>query len=255
MQLTNSEIEDLREGGQKWLAVMQEIKNAIKVGTNLTTIEEIAERATAKLGAIPSFKGYQGYPAATCLSVNDEIVHCIPKDYTLQEGDIITVDFGVYYKGLHTDGAVTWGVGNISPEAKKLLSGVYSALLAGTDVVQVGGRVNDISTAIERVLKSKGLVIFKQFVGHGVGHKLHEEILIPNYAVSGPTPILKANTAVALEPIAGLGTDATVLDCNNGWDTRAKSGQPVAQFEHTILITDTGIEIMTPLETLIESIK
>lgn len=251
MQLTNSEIEDMRAGGQIWLQVMQEIKKAIHVGTNLTRLEKIAEEKTAKLGAIPSFKGYQGYPAATCLSVNDEIVHCIPRDYELKDGDIITVDFGIYHKGLHTDGAVTWGVGNISPEAKKLLAGVYSALLAGTDAVKVGNRVNDVSTAIERVLKAKGLVTFKQFVGHGVGHKLHEEILIPNYAVSGPTPLLKANTAIALEPIAGLGRDATVLDSDNGWDTRARSGQPVAQFEHTILITETGIEIMTPLETLI----
>lgn len=255
MQLTDSEINDLREGGQKWLLVMQEIKAAVKVGANLKELERIAEATCQKLGVLPSFKGYQGYPAATCLCVNAEIVHCIPKDYTLKDGDIITVDFGVYHKGLHVDGAFTWGVGSVSPQAKQLLHAIYTALLAGTDQVRVGNRINDISTAVEKVLKAKGLVIFKQFVGHGIGHHLHEDILIPNYAISGPTPLLKANTAVAIEPIAGLGSDATVIDSDNGWDTYARSGQPVAEFEHTVLVTPQGPEIITPLESLFDGTK
>lgn len=245
----------MRLAGQKWLEIMRVLKSHIQIGTNLKEIERIAEQESAKRGVIPSFKGYQGYPAATCLSVNEEIVHCIPKDYALKNGDIITVDFGVYHQGLHVDGAVTWGVGEISPRNKQLLKGVYAALLAGTDAIKVGGRVNDISTAIEKILNAKGFVIFKPFVGHGIGHRLHEDIFIPNYSIPGSTPMLQANMAVALEPIAGLGEDDTILEGDNGWDTKAKSGQPVAEFEHTVLITPQGPEIMTPLETLIDSIK
>lgn len=242
----------MREGGRKLVTIMRTLKSAIRPGANLQTLEDIAEQEARKQGGIPSFKGYRGYPAATCLSVNEEIVHCIPRDRELRTGDIISVDIGLYYKGVHTDMAVTWPVGPTSPEVKRLMTGTYTALLAGTEAIRPGGRVNDISKAIEKVLKGKGFTIFKQFVGHGVGRQLHESPMIPNFATPMPGELLKPGMALALEPIAGLGSEA-VEQGDNHWDTRAADGRPVAHFEHTVLVTDSGFEVITPLETLIGS--
>lgn len=240
----------MREGGKKLIAIMQNLKEAIKPGVNLRSLEEIAEREAKRHGGIPSFRGYRGYPASVCLSVNEEIVHCIPCDRELQAGDIISVDMGLYYKGIHTDVAVTWPVGEISPELKRLIEGTYVALRAGTEAIRPGGHVNDISKAIEKVLSGKGLTIFKQFVGHGVGKQLHESPIIPNFAARMPGEKLKPGMALALEPIAGLGGESVKQDSNQ-WDTRTTDGRPAAHFEHTVLVTNSGFEVITPLEILI----
>lgn len=248
--LNEQEIDNLREGGKKLVTILQAIKEATKPGVNLKTLEEIAEREAALTGGILSFKGYRGYPAPVCLSVNEEIVHCIPRDRVLNAGDIVSVDAGLYYKGVHTDMAVTWPVGQVSPEVKRLLQGTYAALLSGTEAIRPDNHVNDISSAIEKVLRGKGLTIFKQFVGHGIGRQLHEDPMIPNFATKVPGLKLQPGIALALEPIAGLGGEAVDQD-GNQWDTRAADGKPVAHFEHTVLVTDSGFEVITPLETLI----
>jgi methionyl aminopeptidase len=174
-----------------------------------------------------------------------------PETVSCKSGDIITVDFGLYYHGVHVDAAVTWPIGAVGPEARRLLDGTYAALLAGTEQVKPGHHVGDISAAIGRTLTARGLTIFRQFVGHGIGRQLHEEPMVPNFP-SGRGRKLVPGMALALEPIAGLGSENTILDDNN-WDTRTTDGKPAAEFEHTVLVTETGVEVLTPLETLIGS--
>ncbi|MFH0905636.1 MAG: type I methionyl aminopeptidase [bacterium] len=252
-RLTEEEIASMREAGRKLVAVLAEIKSAIAPGVNLMQLEEIADRATRKHGALPSFRGYHGYPAATCLSVNEQIVHAVPQDRVLRDGDILSVDMGLYYQGVHADATVTWSVGRVAPAVKRLMDGTYAALLAGTDQVKPGAHAGDISQAIEKVLKARGLTIFQQFVGHGIGKKLHEDIVIPNFFTGEMGPKLTPGTAIAIEPIAGLGSSDQVITSPDGWTAYAEDSQPAAHFEHTVLVTDQGHEVLTPLETLIGS--
>ncbi|RLC37905.1 type I methionyl aminopeptidase [candidate division Kazan bacterium] len=252
MQLSKTDIENMREGGRKLVEILAAIKREVRPGVSLVRLEEVAQAETKKQGGIPSFKGYQGYPAATCLSVNEQVVHCIPDDRILKEGDIITVDFGLFYKGLHTDAAVTFCVGKVSPEARRLLRGTYAALLAGTDQARPGNHVNDISAAIDRTLKANRLTTFRQFTGHGVGARLHQEPIIPNFSNPSQGMKLVPNMAIAIEPIVGLGS-SEILTGDNGWNVSTKDGKLAAQFEHTVLITETGYEIITPIEKLVGS--
>jgi methionyl aminopeptidase len=250
--LTDQDIADLREGGQRLVAVFQALKPLIRPGTNLLDIEKLAHDTMTQLGGTPSFLGYEGYPAATCLAVNSGIVHGIPKDYVLKEGDIVGVDMGLFYKGWHTDAAVTWPVGQITPEAKRLLDGTRAALLAGTDAARPGNRVQDVSRAIEGVLRSRNITIFRSLVGHGVGRQLHLPPMIPNFDSGEPGPILQSGMTIALEPITGLGQEE-MTELPDGWTLETADGKLAAQFEHTLLVTSNGPEILTPLESLIDS--
>lgn len=254
MKLTDEEIADLREGGRRLVLILERLRREIKPGTNLQTLSRLAETEAKRQGGLPSFQGFEGYPAPVCLCVNDQVVHCIPSDTVLQAGDIITVDMGLYYRGLHTDAAVTWAVGQVSPIVKRLMDGAYAALLAGTSEVRSGAKVSAVSGAIEKTLTGKGLTIFRQFVGHGVGHRLHENPMIPNFTTPGSSPTLIAGTALAIEPIVGLGDEETITEADD-WSVRTADGKPVAEFEHTVLVTDQGYEVITPLETLIGSPK
>lgn len=252
MNLTEQDIADLRESGRRLVAVFQALKPRIQPGVTLIELDKLASDTIDQLGGLPSFRGYEGYPAATCLSVNQVIVHGIPTDYALKAGDIIGVDIGFYYKGWHTDAAVTWPVGEIAPEAKRLLAGTYAALLAGTDAAKVGNRVQDISKAIEQTLRGRNLTPFRSLVGHGVGRQLHLPPMIPNFDTGKPGPTLEEGMTIALEPIVGLGRDEMV-ESPDGWTLLAADEKLAAQFEHTLLITANGPEILTPLESLIES--
>ncbi len=252
--LTPAQIVHLREGGRRLVAILARLRQAIKPGANLLDIARLAEVEAKRQGGLPSFLGFEGYPAAVCLCVNDQVIHCIPQDRVLREGDIITVDMGLYYHGLHTDAAVTWAVGKVGPAVGRLLDGAYAALLAGTGEVKAGVKVDTISRAIEKILRVRGLTIFRQFVGHGVGQELHQSPMIPNFrdADAGASPTLLAGTAIAIEPIVGLGTEE-VLTAADGWSTRTVDGRPAAEFEHTVLVTPEGAEIITPLEMLVGS--
>jgi len=250
--LTDSEIISLREGGKKLVEVFEILKSHIRPGVNLLELSDIAEKEILARDAIPCFKGYEGFPAAACLSADEQVVHCIPVDRVLKEGEIITVDMGLSYQGINTDAAVTWGVGEISADRKRLLEGTYRALLAGTDQVRPGIHVNTISAAIEGVLKASNLTIFKQFVGHGIGHELHEDPYIPNFASGEVGPTLSVNQAIAIEPITGLGVDQ-IITASDGWSVATADGRPSAHFEHTILVSESGFEVITPLETLLGS--
>ncbi len=248
--LTPEDIIDLKEGGRKLMAIFKELKERVRSGVNLLDLEKLADNLFSQSGGLPSFKGYKGYPSSLCLSVNNVVVHGIPIDYVLQEGDILAIDMGIYYRGWHTDAAVTLPVGKIAPETRRLLDGAYMALLAGTEAVKEGNYVQDISKAIEQILRGRGLTIFRQLVGHGVGRKLHLDPMIPNFDTGSKGMELKSGLVVALEPIAGLGKEETD-ELSDGWTIKTVDGALAAHFEHSILLTPSGPEVLTPLDGLI----
>lgn len=248
--LTPQDIIDLKEGGRRLMTIFAALKEQVRPGTNLLSLEKLANDLFGQSGGLPSFKGYKGYPSSLCLSVNSVVVHGIPVDYILREGDVLAIDMGMYYRGWHTDAAITLPVGNIAPEVHRLLSGTYAALLAGTEAARVGNHVEDISKAIEQILRGRGLTIFRQLVGHGVGRELHLDPIIPNFDSGSKGIELKPDQIVALEPIAGLGKEET-KELPDGWTIETVDGKPAVHFEHSILLTPTGAEVLTPLDGLV----
>ncbi|MBU1083161.1 type I methionyl aminopeptidase, partial [Patescibacteria group bacterium] len=195
--------------------------------------------------------GYEGYPAAVCVSVNSGIVHCIPTDYQLQEGDLISVDCGLLFEDMYTDAAVTWIVGKDINGYSKLLRATHAALLAGTNQARAGITIGEISSAIEKSLKKSQLTIMRQFVGHGIGKKLHEPPIVPNFMGHDKDVVLPTGSTIAIEPIAGLGSEDYKTE-EDRWSTRTLDNSVVAHFEHTIAITDDGYEVLTPLDEIID---
>ena len=248
--LSPEDIIDLKESGRRLMTIFKALKEQVRPGVNLLDLEKLADNLFSRSGGLPSFKGYKGYPSSLCLSANSIVVHGIPTDYILREGDILAIDMGMYYRGWHTDAAITLPVGNIAPEARRLLSGTYAALLAGTEAFRVGNYVEDISKAIEQILRGRGLTIFRQLVGHGVGRELHLDPMIPNFDSGSKGIELKSGLVVALEPIAGLGKEET-KQLSDGWTIETADRGLAAHFEHSILLTPTGPEVLTPLDGLI----
>lgn len=246
-----AEIEVMAEGGKRLVEILKSLHQQLVPGVSLMVLDAIARAEAARLDGRPSFLGYKGYPAAICASVNEGIVHCIPTDYQLQNGDLISIDFGFYYHGWHTDAAVTWIVGEDINGLRPLLKGVYEALRAGVQEVQVGIKVGVVSEAIETVLKANKLTIMKQFVGHGVGRALHEEPVIPNFVGHDKNVILPEGAVIAIEPIAGIGREEyTTLE--NNWSVLTTDKRPVAHFEETVAITAKGSRILTPIQQILD---
>ena len=243
---TASEIVAIRKSGQ----ILAEILDILAVSTvaGITTgeIDKLAEQELEKRGAKPAFKGYDGFPASICISINDEIVHGIPSGRVVKDGDLVGLDFGVLYDGMITDSAVTVPVGKISKDAEKLLEYTELALESGIAVLKDGVKVGDIGAAIENTLIKGGLKVIETLGGHGVGHKVHEEPYIANFGTAGTGETLRAGMTIALEPIASLGThDADLAD--DDWTYVTRDHSLSAQFEHTLLITKDGSEILTKL--------
>lgn len=243
---TAEEIAALRESGRMLAAVLNHLQQETRPGVTPQDMSRLAAEELKKLGGEPAFKGFHGYPDIICISVNDQVQHSIPNNRSFEEGDVVNYDFGVRYKGMITDSGITVGVGTLGPAEQRLLQGTQQALEAGVAAVHDGCRVGDISAAIETVLKKYRLGIVRELVGHGVGHELHEEPNIPNYGKAGTGPTLKAGMTIALEPITTLGSEAIVGD-PDGWTLWTVDGSKSAQFEHTILVTKTGAEILTKM--------
>ena len=240
------EIEIMRQAGRIVATVLAELKSQVKPGVKTRALDEIALRETEKLGAIPSFKGYHGYPASVCVSINDEIVHGIPGNRVMNEGDIVSIDFGVIYDDFQGDAALTVGVGRITPEAEKLLKATEGSLMAGIQVAHAGARLGDISSAIQEYAESRGYSVVREYTGHGIGRNMHEDPPIPNFGIPGQGPLLKKGMTLALEPMINIGDWRTKLEDDN-WTVKTSDGSLSAHFEHTIAITDEGSEILTAL--------
>lgn len=245
---TANEVMAMRESGRLLATVLQAVKAKVEPGVSTKDLARLAAAELTKLGGRPAFLGYQGFPDVICISINDEVVHGIPRaDKIIRSGDLVSLDFGVIYEDMITDAAITVIAGK--PKQKRhvnLVSHTETALQVGIDAVHAGVRTGDIGASIERYLKKYGYGIVRDLVGHGVGHELHEDPNIPNYGRPDSGPWLNAGLTIAIEPMVTLGTDRIYI-ADDDWTVMTADGSWAAHFEHTILITDTGAEILTKL--------
>lgn len=235
----------MRISGKALRQVHDAIAPFVKPGATTMDLENAAVRKIEELGAIAAFKGYHGYPAALCTSVNNEVVHGIPNDKrVLNEGDIVSIDCGVIIDGFYSDAAVTYPVGKVSPETQKLLDVTNASLEAAIQQCQVGGRLFDISAAVQEMCEAEGFGVVRDFVGHGIGKSMHEDPQVPNFGAAGKGPRLKAGMVLAIEPMINAGgPEVRVL--KDGWTAVTVDGSYSAHFEHTVAITKDGPRVLT----------
>ena len=238
------EIELMIVAGRIVYETHQHIKNMVKPGVSLLQIDAEAEKFILSKGATPSFKGYEGFPNATCISVNEEVVHGIPSNRKLKNGDIVSIDIGANYKGYHGDSAWSYAVGNIDDDKKYLMEHTKKALFEGIKEVKPGNHVGDIGYAVEKYANAHHLGIVRELVGHGVGNNVHEDPDVPNYGNRHTGPILKEGMVIAIEPMLNLGSDDIVVE-DNDWTITTLDKKPSAHFEHTVLVTKDGYQILT----------
>ncbi len=242
---SSREIELMRQAGRILDETRQMVAKHVKPGVTTYQLDQLAEAHIIKLGGIPSFKGYQGFPGTLCTSVNEVVVHGIPsKRKVLKAGDIVTLDFGVNYKGYHADSATTYPVGEVSDDIKQLLKVTEEALYEGLKFAKPGQHVSDISHAIEAYVKPYGYGIVEEFTGHGIGRELHEDPYVPNFGAPGLGAVLKPGMTFCVEPMVNLGTKHVRILSDN-WTTITTDKKPSAHFEQMIVITETGYDILT----------
>ena len=242
---SNREIDLMIEAGRITALAHRKVKEAIRPGISTYELDKIAEETIRACGAIPSFKGYGGFPGSICASINNVVVHGIPKKSTiLKNGDIISVDIGANYKGYHGDSAMTHGVGEVSESRKKLMEVTEASLYKGLEQAKPGNRLSDISHAIEAYVLEHGYSVVKDFTGHGIGRNLHEDPAIPNYGEAGHGPILKPGMTLAIEPMVNAGKYGVRI-LSDDWTTVTVDKSDSAHFEHTIVITENGYKILT----------
>ena len=239
------EIAGMREAGAIVAAVLRVLSQAAQAGVATAELDRIAAAETKARGAKPAFLGYRGYPATLCVSINEEVVHGIPKaDRRLAAGDIVSLDFGVVFNGLFADGAVTVGVGPVGAKAQALMDATREALVRGIDEMRPDRRVGDVSAAIQRYVESKGFSVVRSFVGHGIGRALHEDPAVPNFGKAGTGLRLAPGMVLALEPMVNAG-DFDVRVQDDGWTAVTRDGKWSAHFEHTVAVTQGEPEILT----------
>jgi methionyl aminopeptidase len=240
------EIEQLKRSNAMVAEVFEKLRGMIAPGITTKELDQVAEEFILLKGARPAFKGYRGFPATLCISINDEVVHGIPGQRRLKEGDIVSLDVGVNYIGYFGDAAITLPVGEVDPEAKRLLEVTKKALYIGIEKAKAGNRLFDISYAIQSWVESHGFSVVRDFVGHGIGRELHEEPQIPNFGIPHQGPRLEKGMVFALEPMVNEGTHEVRI-LSDGWTVVTADGKRSAHFEHTIAITDDGAEILSVL--------
>lgn len=241
---TLEELKVLREAGAILASVVNELKCSLKSGVTTLEIDQKAEELMKSRKVIPAFKGYRGFPACVCLSVNEEVVHGVPGDRILKDGDIASLDVGIIYKGYYSDMAATFGIGTIRPELKKLLDVTSESLRKGIERARPGNHLSDISHAIQKHAEANQFSIVREFVGHGIGKHLHEDPEIPNFGSPHQGPVLKEGMVLAIEPMVNIGRSATRI-LRDGWTVATEDGKPSAHFEHTIAIGRDEPEILT----------
>jgi methionyl aminopeptidase len=240
------ELRRMRAAGRITAEALAMLREQIKPGITTRELDQMAYRFIRKNRARPSFKGYRGFPASICASVNEEVVHGIPGGRVLKSGDIISVDLGVIYEGYQGDAAFTMGVGEIDRLARDLIAATEASLYAGIEQARPGNRLGDVSAAIEREASSRGFAVVREYVGHGIGRQMHEDPPIPNFGTPGEGPLLRQGMTMALEPMVNIGDWRTKVLKDN-WTVVTLDGSLSAHFEHTVAITANGPEILTRL--------
>ena len=240
------EIEKMRRSNQIVAEILAEMKTSARPGVTTRELDELAEALLAKLKAHSAFKGYNGYPAALCTSVNEEVVHGIPSSRVLKEGDILSLDFGAIYDGFYGDAAITLPIGSISTEAEQLLRVTEEALYLAIDQARPENRLMDISAAIQRHVESHGFSVVRDFVGHGIGKHLHEKPQVPNFGIPGRGVRLKPGMTLAIEPMINAG-GCEVMIREDGWTAVTKDRSLSAHFEHSVAVTENGPAILSKL--------
>ncbi|MBI5197511.1 MAG: type I methionyl aminopeptidase [Nitrospirae bacterium] len=240
------EIEKIRAAGKMVAEVFEEVKTWIRPGITTLELDRMAETAIRKRGGTPAFKGYRGFPCTLCTSLNEEIVHGIPSIRKVLEGDILGVDMGVWLDGYYGDSAISFPIGKVSDEAKRLLQVAEESLYRGIEKSRVGNRLSDISYAIQSYVEDAGYSVVREFVGHGIGRDLHEEPQVPNYGTPGKGPRLKTGMVLAIEPMVNIGGPHTRVLADQ-WTAVTRDGSLSAHFEHTVAILEDGPRILTVL--------
>jgi len=240
------EVAIMRQAGKIVAKTLQRLTEEIKPGIKTSHLDSVAASELKKYGAKASFKGYRGFPASLCISVNDEIVHGIPGERELNSGDIVSLDFGAVVDGFHGDGAVTVGVGKISPKAQELVAVTEAALMVGIKAARNGAHLGNVSAAIQNYVETRGFSVIREYSGHGVGRDLHEDPLVPNFGPPDEGPVLRKGMTLAIEPMVTTGDWRTRV-AGNKWTVLTVDGSLAAHFEHTIAISEDEAEILTLL--------
>lgn len=245
---SREEVEAIRKSSLIVGRILSEVQGLVKPGVTTKELDTYAEQRARDMDATPAFKGYRGYPASLCTSVNEEIIHGIPSSRILREGDIISLDFGVILDGYYGDAAVTYPVGEVTVKAKNLIAAAEGAFFAGIIQMRPGKRVSDISHAIQRSVEAQGFSVIRSFVGHGIGFSLHEEPQVPNFGTPGSGPKIKPGLVLAIEPMIAVG-DWNVEILTDNWTAVTRDGSLSAHYEHTVALTEAGVEILSQEET------
>jgi len=241
------EIDLIRKSGRIVAEALARLTRLVEPGITTLDLDRLAEEYILKRGAKPAFKGYRGYPYSLCASVNEQVVHALPSERTLKEGDIISLDLGSIVDGYYGDAAVTVPVGQVSDEANRLIDVTQESLRRAIDAVHPGGRLSDISHAVQAAVEGEGFSVVRLFVGHGIGRSLHEEPQIPNFGPPGHGPVLKTGMVLAIEPMVNAGSpDVMILE--DSWTAVTCDGSLSAHFEHTVALTENGTEVLTSLD-------
>ncbi len=242
---TDSEIKVMRENGKILASIMKEIKNRVEPGITTKDLDGLAESLILKYGGIPSFKGYDNFPASLCVSTNEQIVHGVPSERILKEGDIVSLDLGFFKDGFHSDMAITAAVGEIIPETNRLIKAAKKALKLGIKKAKIGNTFGDVSNTIQRFIEDQGFVIIKDLCGHGIGENLHEEPQILNYGKRHKGFEIKQGMCFCLEPMLAMTGEGKIKKSNDGFGFETENGSLSSHFEHTIAITKKGAEVLT----------
>ncbi|MCI5072960.1 type I methionyl aminopeptidase [bacterium] len=241
---SKEELDIMRKVNKLLAGVRETLREMVKPGVTTLDLDKKAESMIRDFGAVPAFKGYHGFPSTLCTSINEEVVHGIPSNRVLQEGDVLGMDMGAILQGFYADTAITCKVGQVSAEAEKLLKVTEQSLYRGIEQAKPGGRLNDIGAAVQKCVEKEGYSVVREFVGHGIGKQLHEDPQVPNYGVAGTGMMLKAGMVIAIEPMVNIG-GAKVNILDDGWTAVTEDGSLSAHFEHTVAITENGPEILT----------
>lgn len=243
---TPEEIERMRRAGILAAEALREVARAVRPGVTGAQLDRIGEEFIRDRGGVPSFKGYRGFPASLCISVNDEVVHGIPNGRPLRDGEIVSIDVGAILDEFHGDIAATLPVGEIGKDLQKLLTITKEALFKGIDAVRPGRRLGDVGMAIQRHAERAGFSVVRDFAGHGIGRHLHEEPQVPNFGEAGTGPVLRVGTTLAIEPMVNAGGSEVYME-DDGWTVRTRDRRPSAHFEHTVAVGREGPQVLTAI--------